>query len=216
MDKKKVIDVLKNLANGVDPETGLGNASGIPVSPMVVRALFNAVLLLEGEGDSHTKKDHRIEFYRTTGQYGFLSNFSKYPIFLDEKGWPTVEHYFQAKKFESEAVQEEIRQALTAKDAANLGRDRRKPIKQDWEDIKLYVMKEALRAKFGQHENLRQKLLATGCAELVEHTKNDRFWGDAGDGSGDNMLGKLLMEVREEVKGDNLVCAIIHERGSSK
>ena len=64
-------------------------------------------------------------------------------------------------------------------------------------------MFEAVRAKFTQHEELRKILLATGDAEIVEHTRKDNYWGDGGDGSGRNMLGKTLMLVREELrKGD--------------
>ena len=60
-------------------------------------------------------------------------------------------------------------------------------------------MLAALRAKFSQHHQLRTLLLGTGCAQLIEHTRNDSYWGDGGDGSGQNMLGKLLMQVRGEL-----------------
>lgn len=60
-------------------------------------------------------------------------------------------------------------------------------------------MLDALRAKFGQHPELRALLLATGSAELVEHTAIDTYWADGGDGSGKNMLGVLLMRVRDEL-----------------
>ena len=59
-------------------------------------------------------------------------------------------------------------------------------------------------AKFTQHQNLKEELLATGGSFLVEHTKRDKYWGDGGDGGngtvGKNMLGKLLVQVREEIK----------------
>ena len=61
-------------------------------------------------------------------------------------------------------------------------------------------MRKAIRAKFTQHEDLKEKLLNTGNAKLVEHTRNDHFWGDGLDGSGKNWLGKLLMELRESLK----------------
>jgi len=57
-----------------------------------------------------------------------------------------------------------------------------------------------VRARFSQHEDLKRLLLDTGDAKLVEHTTNDDYWGDGGDGSGKNMLGRLLMEVREELR----------------
>ena len=61
-------------------------------------------------------------------------------------------------------------------------------------------MLAALRAKFTQHDELKAVLLGTGDAELVEHTANDRYWGDGGDGSGKNRLGALLMQVRAEIR----------------
>jgi len=53
--------------------------------------------------------------------------------------------------------------------------------------------------KFTQHQELKKRLLATGTARLVEHTENDSYWGDGGDGSGKNMLGKILMDVRQRL-----------------
>ena len=61
-------------------------------------------------------------------------------------------------------------------------------------------MLEAVRAKFTQHEDLRAILLGTGNAKLVEHTENDSYWGDGGDGSGKNRLGQILMRVRDELR----------------
>ena len=81
-----------------------------------------------------------------------------------------------------------------------MGRDRARKLRSDWETVKLELMGEALRAKFTQHPGLRAALLATGDARLVEHTGNDRFWGDGGDGRGQNWLGKLLMELRETLR----------------
>jgi ribA/ribD-fused uncharacterized protein len=84
--------------------------------------------------------------------------------------------------------------------AARLGRSRERPLRPDWEEVKDDIMREALRAKFTQHEQLRSWLLGTGDAELVEHTRNDAYWGDGGDGTGKNMLGKLLMELRAKLR----------------
>jgi ribA/ribD-fused uncharacterized protein len=84
--------------------------------------------------------------------------------------------------------------------AARMGRDRKRPLRRDWEAVKDAVMRQAVRTKFTQHEDLRRALLATGEAELVEHTAKDRYWGDGGDGSGRNRLGRILMDVREELR----------------
>ena len=141
-----------------------------------------------------------IYFYRVREPYGFCSNFAPYPIVIDDLTWPTSEHYFQAQKFRDPAIQTLIRHATTPMEAAKLGRDRRFPLHDDWEAIKDEVMYEAVRAKFSQHADICAQLLATGDASLVEHTANDRYWADGGDGSGKNMLGQILMRVRQELR----------------
>ena len=140
-----------------------------------------------------------INFYSTREEYGCFSNFSAHRIFLKDKIWKTTEHYFQAQKFAGTEHEEKVRLAHSPKEAAELGRNRKLPLRKDWEKVKDNIMLEALRAKFTQHKDLREILLGTDDTILVEHTKNDSYWGDGGDGSGKNMLGKLLMKLREEL-----------------
>jgi ribA/ribD-fused uncharacterized protein len=132
--------------------------------------------------------------------YGFFSNFSPHAIYLKGKNWPTSEHFFQAQKFVGTPIEEKIRLASSPMAAAKMGRDRHHPLRADWEAVKEEIMYEALLAKFTQHPDLRQKLLETGEAELVEHTSNDHYWADGGDGSGKNRLGYLLMRVRSALR----------------
>jgi ribA/ribD-fused uncharacterized protein len=141
-----------------------------------------------------------INFYSVSDEHGHFSNFAPYPVRLKGKVWPTSEHYFQAQKFVDTEHEEAIRKARSPMIAARMGRDRKKPLRPDWESVKDDVMREAVRAKFTQHPELRDVLLATGEAKLVEHTSNDSYWGDGGDGSGKNMLGRILMEVRTELQ----------------
>lgn len=142
-----------------------------------------------------------IRFYSTKEEYGCFSNFAPYPIEVDGQLWPTSEHYFQAQKFEDADYREKIRTTKSAMIAARLGRSRKVPIKANWNAIKDDVMLKAVQAKFAQHAELRSILLSTGDAEIIEHTTNDRYWGDGGDGTGKNMLGQILMQVRDEIKG---------------
>ena len=142
-----------------------------------------------------------INFYRTGDEYGCFSNFAPYPLVLNEQVWLTAEHYFQAQKFAGTEHAELIRQEASPMIAARMGRDRTKPFRPDWESVKDVIMREAVHAKFSQHMDLRAILVGTGDAEIVEHTTNDSYWGDGGDGSGKNMLGRILMEVREELRG---------------
>jgi ribA/ribD-fused uncharacterized protein len=147
-----------------------------------------------------SEPQQEIRFYSTRDEYGCFSNFYKAPLRLAGKTWPTSEHYFQAQKFAGTACEEEIRKAKTPTEAARLGRSRRQPLRRDWEHVKDNVMREAVRAKFTQHADLHAILLATGDAVLIEHTANDAYWADGGDGSGRNMLGRILMAVREELR----------------
>lgn len=141
-----------------------------------------------------------INFYRVRDEYGCFSNFSPYRIIINGKVWSTTEHYFQAQKFAGTEHEEAVRQCKSAREAADMGRDRSLPLREDWEDVKNIIMYQAVRMKFWSHLDLRNELLKTGDAILVEHTTNDRYWGDGGDGSGKNMLGKILMLVREELR----------------
>lgn len=141
-----------------------------------------------------------IQFYSTTGEHGCFSNFSRHPIFLKGKRWPTSEHFFQAQKFEGTKHEEEVRLCKKPAEAAALGRSRKLPLRRDWESVKDQVMLEAVRAKFNQHEELKAILLGTGDALIVEHTEKDSYWGDGGDGSGKNRLGQILMQVRDELR----------------
>jgi ribA/ribD-fused uncharacterized protein len=68
--------------------------------------------------------------------------------------------------------------------AVRMGRSRKRPLRPDWETVKLDVMREAVRAKFTQHPELTAILIETGDALLVEHTANDDYWADGGMGVG--------------------------------
>src|SRR5262245_27587265 len=144
----------------------------------------------------------RILFYRQNDPFGELSNFSPHPIVLRNRTWPTSEHYFQAQKFAGTEHEEAVRLAPSPGAAARLGRMRSRPLRPDWEVVKEEVMREALRANFEQHPKLKSLLLSTGAAELVEHTGNDRYWADGGDGNGLNRLGILLMELRNQFRSE--------------
>ncbi len=102
-----------------------------------------------------------ITFYSVSGQYGYFSNFSPHPISLKGKTWPTSEHFFQAQKFAGTPDEEEVRLAKSPMIAARMGRSRKRPLRTDWESVKDSIMHEAVRAKFTQHADLREVLLAT-------------------------------------------------------
>ncbi len=141
-----------------------------------------------------------IRFYKVGAPYGEFSNFAAFPIVLKGRKWLTTEHYFQAQKFPETEHEEDIRLLTSPMIAARAGRERKKPLRKDWETVKDEVMTEAVRAKFTQYPRLRDLLLSTGDAPLIEHTRNDRYWGDGGDGTGLNKLGQILIAIRDELR----------------
>ena len=146
-----------------------------------------------------------IRFYSTKQEFGCFSNFAAYPISLGKRTWPTTEHYFQAQKFKDRHYQEKIRKTKSPMIAARMGRSRSVALRSDWESVKDGVMRKAVLEKFRQHEDLREILVSTGSAKIIEHTENDSYWGNGGDGSGKNMLGRILMETREQLKAEEQV-----------
>ena len=148
-----------------------------------------------------------INFYNRDEPYYEFTNFASYCVTIDDNVWPTTEHYFQAQKFVGTPYEETIRQMSFPREAFDFSR---KPEvsywrRSDWEQVKEDVMHKALLAKFTQHENLCRLLLSTEDRKLVEHTKNDSYWGDGGDGSGKNRLGILLMKVRETLRRPKVI-----------
>lgn len=141
-----------------------------------------------------------IRFHLKTGEFGFLSNFAPYPVKIDGVEWPTSEHYYQASKFINDLTwMEAIRLVYRPYDAWRMGRSSEHLRRNDWDDVKDDVMLRAVRAKFAQNLDVRSALLATADAILVEHSSKDSYWGDGGDGSGQNRLGQILMQVRLEI-----------------
>lgn len=141
-----------------------------------------------------------ICFYRVNDPYGIFSNFYACSFVIDSICWPTVEHYFQAHKFHDEALREKLRCLSSPMVVAKEGRKRSYPLRDDWESVKDDIMRLAVLEKFKQNKEARAILLSTGDAKLIEHTTNDSYWADGGDGSGKNMLGIILMETRQLLK----------------
>ena len=140
-----------------------------------------------------------IYFYKINEDYGCFSNFAHYDFELDGKRWTTSEHYFQAQKFCGTEYEEVIRLLDNPMKAAEMGRNRKLPLRTDWEQVKDDIMRKAVLAKFEQNEEIKDVLLSTDNEIIIENTSNDYYWGCGKDGSGKNMLGIILMEVRERL-----------------
>lgn len=141
-----------------------------------------------------------IKFYKLKDPYGCFSNFSKHAVNIDRINWMTTEHFFQAQKYLGTNRYFEIAQAGTPRIAAELGRDRSLPLRADWEKIKDDVMRRAVREKVKQHPEIKMILLETGDEEIIEDSPIDYYWGCGAEGTGRNMLGKIWVEIREEIR----------------
>mgnify|MGYP003147510978 CR=1 FL=1 len=134
------------------------------------------------------------------GEYRFLSNFWQESFSLAGMIFPTAEHAYQALKSNKGSDWQTILRCGTPGQAKRAGR--RVTMRDDWNEVKLEIMKDIVRSKFYSNQPLRKRLLATGDAILEEGNKwNDRYWGVC-RGVGKNHLGNILMEVREELRDE--------------
>jgi ribA/ribD-fused uncharacterized protein len=137
---------------------------------------------------------------RFRGDFGFLSNFHEASIWIDGDRYPSVEHAYQAAKAVDPVSRKMIREAARPGDAKKLGKCVQLP--PDWDTKKVDLMRRFVREKF-KNPLLRAMLVATEDATLIEgNTWNDTFWGVC-RGRGQNWLGKILMEVREECRQED-------------
>lgn len=142
-----------------------------------------------------------IRFYRANEKpYGAFSNLYKCPVEFEGTVFPTSEHAYQAGKARKPAVRQWILSAPTPALAAMAAHGLYVwDVVPDWAQTKFERMRAVLRAKFDQHPALRELLLSTGTARLVEagtvNNAVNRLWGEV-DGKGENMLGVMLMELR--------------------
>lgn len=178
-------------------------------------------------------KINSICFYRENTFYGEFSNFYliSSPIIYKGKSYKTSEHLYQALKYIYEDAPiinieyvELIRKANTPNKAKilanqmicskynwqeelnNIIKKYQKigvKIRKDWDNVKISVMRTVLELKFNKDLHCQQVLLSTGDAQLIENSPYDSFWGIGPNGVGSNMLGKLLMEIRNQLNNNN-------------
>jgi ribA/ribD-fused uncharacterized protein len=143
-----------------------------------------------------------IKFYNEWEEYGCLANYFMADMIIDGIRYPSVEHYYQSKKTTDPQKEKAIRSAASCNEAKKLGNSPELALYDDWSTRKITVMKRALEEKFAQHGELREVLLSTGNAVLMENSQEDYFWGIGTDGSGKSMLGKLLMDIRSRLRNN--------------
>lgn len=144
-----------------------------------------------------------IRFISDREHYGWMSNFWYCKeLWIDGLKWKTTEHFFQYEKVIDwdRNLANRIREAHTPAEAKKLAREM--PLSAHPSvATKVNIMREALAAKF-MHSELRDKLLATGDDLIEEDAPWDSFWGTGKDGKGQNMMGKLLMELRKKLRDE--------------
>lgn len=139
-----------------------------------------------------------IGFYHANEEpYGAFSNFSSHAITLDGQEWPTVEHYYQAQKYVGTPHADAVQAARTPFEARQIGIDSARPLRARWNKLREAIMWRAAEAKVRAHADVRELLLSTGNARLVEMSPHDAYWGSGPQGNGENRLGRILMQLRE-------------------
>lgn len=129
-----------------------------------------------------------------------LSSYSRHGFDLEGQFWPSVEHYFQAMKFEAPEAQEKIRLTQHPAKARRLGRSRFRRLRKDWSKLRRVVMTRAVYTKCRTHPEVAERLLGTGDAKLFESSQYDYFWGCGRDRRGHNTYGQVLMDVRNKLR----------------
>jgi len=173
-----------------------------------------AVASLAGNDElCHLEELPALNFFKAWDENGALSNFAPFPVRIDGVDWLTVEHYYQAQKFAgvdskiARDAMEDIRLSESPEGAAKIGRSVQvkhpECVRSDWESAKLDVMRRALVEKLTTYEGPRSLLLNSVCADgrqrVIEKSPMDAVWGAGRDGTGRNLLGVLLQEIREEL-----------------
>lgn len=145
--------------------------------------------------------DRQVFFYEQ--DFYALSNFSAFTLFWKGRTFATSEQAYHWEKFPGGNcvdLRRDIQFAPSAHEAFKIAERNKDRRRADWDDVKVDIMREILRAKVEQHEYVRRKLLATADRELIEDSWRDDFWGWGPDRDGQNMLGKLWMGIRAEFR----------------
>jgi N-glycosidase YbiA len=133
------------------------------------------------------------------GKFYGLSNFSAHKVVYLGLEYMTAEHAYQVAKFNDEKIARKIRNAPSAFLARQFGQEKNGRI-DDLQNKKVGIMREIIKAKLDQHQDVKNMLLETGEATIKKNYDDDWFWGIGADGSGQNIMGKILMELRSELK----------------
>ncbi|KIK98136.1 hypothetical protein PAXRUDRAFT_824207 [Paxillus rubicundulus Ve08.2h10] len=191
-------DKIKITRTSLEVDEGGG---GLPSPPLPPHSASS-------EGSAKQKQEQpprRILFYHVNDPYYGFTNFSPDPVEYQGKRYPTSEHLFQSLKFldHRPELAEHIRTCSNRPRVVFDETHRFNPeVRPDWLRVRIETMDMVLWHKFTQNEHLKEELLSTGDAELVEDSDKDAFWGVGPDGNGENQLGKALQRLREKLRDE--------------
>jgi len=178
----------------------VATASGVAALPTVAIPVTAIEFTRKMKNEFYIFSNFAETPFQITGTQLPAPDGTEYPP-LPTQAWPTVEHYYQAMKFPQDpAWQEEIRMARSPETAKKMGVTKEHPARGDWTAVRDRVMKGALLKKFSQNPVALETLQKTGSRTLIEASPGDVYWGVDVRGKGENRLGKLLEEVRSELK----------------
>jgi len=142
--------------------------------------------------------------YYFTDAISVLNHWSPHAVEIWGRVFPTVEHAYHYRKFSETApdLADQIAAAKSPSIAMRLAAKFKTSRRHDWDTVKVDIMTELDRAKAEQHQDFRDVLFATGDRELIESSPWDSFWGCGADGKGQNIAGKILMKIRDELSLD--------------
>lgn len=145
-----------------------------------------------------SKKDDAVLFYES--EYYTFSNFAAFAVTYNGRVWMTSKHAYQAAKFDDDNVITLIHQASSAHDSKKIAHNYKNKVNENWDQVKVGVMEDILRAKTSQHPYIRERLIETETREIIEDSHGDAFWGRGADHKGRNELGKVWMRIRAEIQ----------------
>jgi hypothetical protein len=188
-----------DLVDGGFINEAMGELDRVLNDPDMLDPASSLVPVDDGENRLTLDTERQVFFYEQ--DFYVLSNFSSFRLDWNRRDFDTAEAAYHWAKFpESARVRTEIMHASSAHEAFKIAQENKAVRRPDWDDVRVGIMLDILRAKAAQHEYVRRKLLATEDRELVENSWRDAFWGWGPNRDGQNMLGKLWMQVRAELR----------------